>query len=67
MYTVKWAVMQYVVLRPIVSITGIVCQVYGVLCESVGFGINAIHFQSPAQLARDLAQLGIHTLTTQHK
>ena len=44
MYTVKWAVMQYVVLRPIVSITGIVCQVYGVLCESVGFVIGAIHF-----------------------
>jgi len=44
MYTVKWAVMQYVVLRPMVSITGIVCQVYGVLCESAGFNIDAIHF-----------------------
>jgi len=44
MYTLKWAVMQYVVLRPIVSITGIVCQAYGVLCESVGFSLNAIYF-----------------------
>lgn len=31
------------------------------------FGMNAIHFRSPDQLTRDLAQLGIHTLTTQHK
>jgi hypothetical protein len=44
MYTVKWAVMQYVILRPAVSITGIICQAYGVLCETGGFGINAIHF-----------------------
>jgi epoxide hydrolase-like predicted phosphatase len=31
------------------------------------FGMNAIHFQSPDQLARDLAQLGIHIPTTQHR
>jgi epoxide hydrolase-like predicted phosphatase len=34
---------------------------------AAAFGMHAIHFQSPEQLARDLAQLGIHTLTTQHK
>jgi epoxide hydrolase-like predicted phosphatase len=34
---------------------------------AAAFGINAIVFQSPEQLTRDLAQLGIHTLTTQHK
>ena len=44
MYTVKWAVMQYVILRPAVSIAGIICQAYGVLCESGGFGLNSIHF-----------------------
>lgn len=44
MYTVKWAVLQYVVLRPLVSITGIICQVFGVLCESAGFTLNAVHF-----------------------
>lgn len=44
MYTVKWAVMQYVILRPAVSIAGIICQAFGVLCEAGGFGLNAIHF-----------------------
>ena len=34
---------------------------------AAAFGMNAIVFQSPEQLTRDLAQLGIHTLTTQHK
>ncbi|KAH9940132.1 organic solute transporter Ostalpha-domain-containing protein [Epithele typhae] len=34
MYTVKWSVMQYIILRPILSIAGIICQHYGVLCES---------------------------------
>ncbi|TRM60659.1 organic solute transporter Ostalpha-domain-containing protein [Schizophyllum amplum] len=37
MYTVKWAVLQYVVVRPLVSIAGIVCEKYKVLCESEGF------------------------------
>ena len=31
------------------------------------FGMNAIHFQSPEQLARDLAKLEIHIPTTQHR
>ena len=34
---------------------------------ATAFGMNAIIFQSPEQLARDLAQLGIHIPTTQHK
>ena len=34
---------------------------------ATAFGMNAIHFQSPDQLARDLAQLGIHIPTTQHR
>ncbi|THU93985.1 DUF300-domain-containing protein [Dendrothele bispora CBS 962.96] len=37
MYTVKWSVLQYVVIRPAVSIAGIICQHYNVLCESAGF------------------------------
>ena len=44
MYTVKWAVMQYVIIRPAVSLAGIICQSYGVLCGSIGFGAGAIHF-----------------------
>jgi epoxide hydrolase-like predicted phosphatase len=34
---------------------------------AAAFGMNAIHFQSPEQLARDLAQLGINIPTTQHR
>ncbi|KAJ7753659.1 organic solute transporter Ostalpha-domain-containing protein [Mycena maculata] len=37
MYTVKWAVMQYVIVRPAISIAGIVCEAYGVLCPSESY------------------------------
>ncbi|KAJ6625597.1 organic solute transporter Ostalpha-domain-containing protein [Mycena sp. CBHHK59/15] len=40
MYTVKWAVLQYVIFRPAVSIAGIVCQALNVLCESEGFNVK---------------------------
>ncbi|KAF8574754.1 DUF300-domain-containing protein [Ramaria rubella] len=32
MYTVKWSVMQYVIIRPAVSVAGIITQALGVLC-----------------------------------
>ena len=37
MYTVKWSVLQYIIIRPLVSLAGIVCEKYNVLCESEGF------------------------------
>ncbi|KAJ7287484.1 DUF300-domain-containing protein [Mycena rebaudengoi] len=40
MYTLKWSVLQYVVIRPAVSIAGIVCQAFNVLCESEGFSVK---------------------------
>ncbi|KAJ6593951.1 organic solute transporter Ostalpha-domain-containing protein [Mycena capillaripes] len=40
MYTVKWAVLQYVIFRPAVSIAGIICQALNVLCESEGFSVK---------------------------
>jgi hypothetical protein len=40
MYTLKWSVLQYVVIRPLVSIVGIICQTYGVLCEAAGFDFH---------------------------
>ena len=33
MYTVKWSVMQYVIVRPLASIAGIICEAFDVLCE----------------------------------
>ncbi|ESK97064.1 transmembrane protein 184c [Moniliophthora roreri MCA 2997] len=53
MYTVKWSVLQYVIIRPAASITGIICEKLGVLCEAAGFDahwanvyIEAIDFVS---------------------
>lgn len=53
MYTLKWSVLQYVIVRPLASIAGIICEAYGVLCESAGFDyhwanvyIEAIDFVS---------------------
>ncbi|KAK7028505.1 organic solute transporter Ostalpha-domain-containing protein [Favolaschia claudopus] len=53
MHTVKWSVLQYVIIRPAISIAGIVCQKYEVLCESEGFNprfasvyLSAIDFVS---------------------
>ncbi|KAF8184088.1 DUF300-domain-containing protein [Mycena galopus ATCC 62051] len=34
MYTVKWSVLQYVIVRPAISIAAIVCEKFNVLCES---------------------------------
>ncbi|QRV81160.1 Organic solute transporter Ostalpha [Ceratobasidium sp. AG-Ba] len=33
MYTIKWSVLQYVIIRPAASITGIICEALGVLCQ----------------------------------
>jgi len=41
MYTVKWSVMQYVLIRPAVSIAGMICQRFNVLCAS---GPYSVHF-----------------------
>ncbi|OSX62559.1 hypothetical protein POSPLADRAFT_1065820 [Postia placenta MAD-698-R-SB12] len=34
MYTLKWSVLQYVIIRPVLSVVGIICQAKGILCES---------------------------------
>ncbi|KAL7278336.1 hypothetical protein ACG7TL_008312 [Trametes sanguinea] len=43
MYTVKWSVLQYVIIRPLLSIAGIVCEYYGVLCESGPWSFKTAH------------------------
>ncbi|EDR09079.1 uncharacterized protein LACBIDRAFT_296311 [Laccaria bicolor S238N-H82] len=40
MYAVKWSVLQYVVVRPAVSLIGIICEAFGVLCETQGFNVH---------------------------
>lgn len=43
MYTLKWSVMQYVVVRPVLTIVAIICQRFNVLCESSSYNV---HFAS---------------------
>ncbi|KAF9529353.1 organic solute transporter Ostalpha-domain-containing protein [Crepidotus variabilis] len=40
MYAVKWSVLQYVIVRPLISLIGIICQAKGILCESEGFNAH---------------------------
>jgi len=40
MYTLKWSVLQYVIVRPAVSIAGIICQALNVLCESGSYSVK---------------------------
>ncbi|KAJ7596533.1 DUF300-domain-containing protein [Mycena floridula] len=56
MYTVKWSVLQYVVVRPAVSIAGIVCEKLGVLCESAGYDV---HFASVYLEAIDFVSISV--------
>jgi len=40
MYTVKWLVLQYVIIRPAVSIAGIICEKLQVLCPADNFSVH---------------------------
>jgi len=56
MYTVKWSVLQYVIIRPACSIAGIICQAYNVLCESGSFDV---HFANVYLEAIDFVSISI--------
>ncbi|KAG2345161.1 DUF300-domain-containing protein [Suillus weaverae] len=56
MYTLKWSVLQYVIIRPAVSIAGIVCQVYNVLCQS---GPYSMYFANVYLQAVDFASTNV--------
>ncbi|KAJ6550841.1 DUF300-domain-containing protein [Mycena vulgaris] len=56
MYTVKWSVLQYVIVRPAVSIAGIICERFGILCESQGYNP---HFASVYLSAVDFVSITI--------
>lgn len=34
-HLLKWSVLQYVIFRPLLSIIGIICEVYDVLCPDI--------------------------------
>lgn len=56
MYTLKWSVLQYVIIRPAVSIAGIICQIYNVLCES---GPYSIYFANVYLEAVDFVSISV--------
>jgi len=56
MYAVKWSVMQYVLIRPVISIAGIICQHYNVLCAS---GPYSVHFAEVYLDALDFISISI--------
>ncbi|KJA14415.1 hypothetical protein HYPSUDRAFT_49204 [Hypholoma sublateritium FD-334 SS-4] len=55
-YAVKWSVLQYVIIRPAVSIVGIICQALNILCESQGFNV---HFANVYLEAIDFVSISV--------
>ncbi|KAG8980694.1 hypothetical protein FRB93_009067 [Tulasnella sp. JGI-2019a] len=55
MYTLKWSVLQYAAIRPLISIAGIVCQAFNVLCEST----YSIHFAYVYLQAVDFVSISV--------
>ncbi|KAF8630617.1 hypothetical protein AX15_002772 [Amanita polypyramis BW_CC] len=43
MHAVRWSVLQYVFVRPLITLVAIICQAAGVLCESQSYNV---HFAS---------------------
>ncbi|KAH7886596.1 organic solute transporter Ostalpha-domain-containing protein [Phlebopus sp. FC_14] len=56
MYTVKWSVLQYVIIRPACSIAGIICEAFNVLCDS---GPYSVDFASVYLEAIDFVSISI--------
>ncbi|KAF9222240.1 DUF300-domain-containing protein [Gyrodon lividus] len=56
MYTVKWSVLQYVIIRPACSIAGIICEAYNVLCAS---GPYSIYFANVYLEAIDFVSISV--------
>ncbi|KAF7985464.1 hypothetical protein HWV62_5223 [Athelia sp. TMB] len=61
MYSVKYAVLQYVIVRPLISVAGIVTQVYGVLCSSAGItsGLSSLQFANIYLEAADFISITV--------
>ncbi|KIJ62456.1 hypothetical protein HYDPIDRAFT_182786 [Hydnomerulius pinastri MD-312] len=56
MYTVKWSVLQYVIIRPACSIAGVICEAFNVLCES---GPYSIYFANVYLEAIDFVSISV--------
>ncbi|VDB86045.1 unnamed protein product [Peniophora sp. CBMAI 1063] len=61
MYTLKWSVLQYVIIRPAISIAGVITQAYGVLCESGSYSVffAAVYLDSIDFVSISIALYGL--------
>ncbi|KAF7326047.1 hypothetical protein MKEN_00455600 [Mycena kentingensis (nom. inval.)] len=61
LYTVKWSVMQYVIVRPLCSVAGIVCEYFHILCETEGFNPHfaSVYLSSIAFVSITIALYGL--------
>jgi len=61
MHTLKWSVLQYVIIRPAASIAGIICEKYQVLCEADGFTIHSasVYLEGIAFVSITIALYGL--------
>ncbi|KAF8649120.1 hypothetical protein AX16_006001 [Volvariella volvacea WC 439] len=61
MYTVKWSVLQYVIIRPAASIAGMICEKLGVLCHAAGYSPKyaAVYIESIVFISISIALYGL--------
>ncbi|KAH9021291.1 DUF300-domain-containing protein [Lactarius pseudohatsudake] len=61
MYALKWSVMQYVVIRPVVSIAGIICEALNVLCASGSYSVHyaEVYLESVDFISISIALYGL--------
>ncbi|KAF8523464.1 DUF300-domain-containing protein [Hysterangium stoloniferum] len=55
MYTVKWSVMQYVIVSPSLAVAGIISEAFGVLCRQ----IYSVHFAQVYITAIDFTSISV--------
>jgi len=63
MYTVKWCVLQYVIIRPACSIAGIICEAFNVLCDS---GPYSVHFANVYLEVIDFISIRYFTIVSRY-
>lgn len=40
MHAIRWSVLQFVIIRPLSSIIGMICEAYNVYCKSEGMDVH---------------------------
>jgi len=61
MHTVKWSVLQYIIIRPAASIAGIICEKLGYLCHAAGYDPKyaSVYIESAVFFSISIALYGL--------